>query len=1733
MPNNLDQISKELPTLLDKLESQIARQTLDDQPLVKLPLKDSVGSLFDDVKERLKSEFDKTVEQAKQQGKELTAELIRDALFNALGDEGGLNLLQDTSDQGDTKRDKINRFDIQLPKGEPDSLQFSFKIGKTVTKTLKLTENLGLPNLGFKLRGGASAEVGLNLKMNFGLENATTTKPKFFVDLSAPDDFQATVKTELKDEKGKPLTVGGSLGVLELKATNNGSQFSSTFTGNLVDGSAAEGRLSFSELRKLQVDRRLTSDAALKFKLSTAPDLKLGIDNNIMPSFSMDLNLLDWKYDSGNSLAQTQRLQSHSRKGVATKAVNTPLVSANPQVELNNIQLDLGSFVEKFAGKILKDVLAVTGPIKGVTDKLNAKLPVIDRSLLNIARTAISIAGANGGKNVNEETQSLIDQLDQLVDLVSLVSQVASKPGKIPIDFGSFRLDQADAGASPVATRNAQPFTQQNKGNAAAFFNSLREFNDQRQPSLTRQTPSAPTGNLTFPILNDPITAVRFLLGQEENVSLFEYTTPRLRVGFDYTLPEIRIFGPIVLILGGGASASAQLLFGFDTEGLKAFQRSKFRNKEAIFDGLYVSSPKPNPGPSGAALKDPFQASKNVLLGGQITAEAGVSIGIASVSIGGGLALTAGFDIVNKDKNVPKNSEDYFKVRGREISNAVKNNRPFCLFKADGALSFIVFGALRLKFGFFSLTKRLNIANVNLIDFDINTGRCNPSQDYFDVQNPKPDPELQKKLVEQGIIDRQGTAKDDEITITHVADVRKEDIEKQNQERAGLAPLDPERFDGQVLLKGLPDPTDYSNVQLVILYGGEGNDRIEMVGIIASGQLDGGIGNDTLIGGKGDDFLTGGAGSDILDGGKGGIDTASYTDSTAGVYVNLNAGQADDGFSASGSQKSITSRLSKLNLTDRLKNIKTAEGSRFDDLLIANKRGSTLIGGDGNDQLTGDDGDDVLLGGKGSDFLQGGKGLNTTTYIDSVNTVVVNGSSRSLRFLSPLTKQSRFLIANRGYGGEAEGDLLIRISNIQGSVYDDILVGSDVKGDPDFLKNTKVDRRNRLDGLSGSDVFVAGRAAETLGSSIETQSEKVNDNDWVSYIRSTSGVSINLLTGTGSGGYAQDDKLVFVFAKEGKTTIQGDSATEHLEGSNFNDLLVGDADGNILRGANGNDTLLGGDGSDTLIGGAGADELDGQVDIDSKSLLATTDAYEGSAGDVASYADSAAGVSVNLQTQQGRFGDAEGDRLLNIENLIGSTHGDILTGDAQNNDIKPGFSNGEMDTVDGGDGGSDRLSIDYSLQDSSTYAGVFGGFVGDQRYLIRDRRGNTTQAIEQYAAGYRFLDRIEFSNIERLYISGTSKRDQLFGGTGRDIFYGNAGDDLLNGGDGDDLLSGDDGNDEINGGIGKNTIIAGDGNDVVSDQLVNGEFLSRSSDYSSTLEGGRGIDRFSVDLGGEIKNITFTSDDLTKESPSQSLNLTKGSISEFEIVEKIKTGSGNDNIVQKGRVNNNFVVGLGNDTVDGGLGIDTVDGGDGEADTLTIDYSVGDTGNRLLTGYYPAGTNFRSKTAFVFRKTEAGEDRIDFKNFEQFKITGTRQGEVLIGLGGLYRTRGRDTLTGGEGRDTFVLGDKNDTYYDLARDNDYVLITDFRLGEDVIEIRRINENGENALNYSLEPYLQGTITGTGIYRDEGAEKDLLAVLQGIRSTDVSLPDLNSVVGNQFFIPVGRLIELPPDQPIVK
>ena len=273
----------------------------------------------------------------------------------------------------------------------------------------------------------------------------------------------------------------------------------------------------------------------------------------------------------------------------------------------------------------------------------------------------------------------------------------------------------------------------------------------------------------------------------------------------------------------------------------------------------------------------------------------------------------------------------------------------------------------------------------------------------------------------------------------------------------------------------------------------------------------------------------------------------------------------------------------------------TLEGRGGDDRLNGGGGNDVLRGGTGNDDLRGGDQNDILFGGEGRDIIDGGRGTDFVSFVGALAGVRVD-------ILNPSTNT-----------GEAEGDLIVRVENLVGSNLPDYLSGGNVgnqingragadeifgnggddlifgEGGNDNIRGNEGDDDLRggagsdiLDGGTGRDFLEGGDGADIL---IANGGDDLNGGrgfDTVTYARSTSGVTVDLLDGRNNDGAAFGDRYLLI---------------ENLVGSNFDDVLSGNRVENVIDGRGGDDRIVSVGGglpfTNTIIGGTGADELIG------------------------------------------------------------------------------------------------------------------------------------------------------------------------------------------------------------------------------------------------------------------------------------------------------------------------------------------------------------------------------------------------------------------------------------------------------------------------------------------------------------------------------------------------------------
>ncbi len=583
------------------------------------------------------------------------------------------------------------------------------------------------------------------------------------------------------------------------------------------------------------------------------------------------------------------------------------------------------------------------------------------------------------------------------------------------------------------------------------------------------------------------------------------------------------------------------------------------------------------------------------------------------------------------------------------------------------------------------------------------------------------------------------------------------------------------------------------------LYGGDGDDSLlggtggdSLYGEQDSDVLMGGVATDLLSGGSGDDTLDGGAGGDVLDGGPGDADVASYVLSNAGVTVHLHS-PSPGGF--------VTGASGGHALNDSLKDVENLIGSTYGDALSGDDGANYLDGGAGDDFLDGRGGDDTLLGGGGFDTLDGGAGTDLLSYAESTAVWVNLGAAEDAGGYNL-----------GGAGGNAQGDRFRNVENLQGSDYDDILIG-----DQDA---------NLLIGGAGADTLIGNDGTDTAsyqGSDSVTVS--------LSAARDAAGF---VAVGADAGGDAAGDRFQGIENLVGSAygdILTGDEAANRLDGTDGEDSLAGAGGDDVLIGGDQDDDLDGGAQDDNLAGGAGRDTLRGGGGNDTLIGGADADRLDGGGGrDLVSYVGSGGAVTLDLAALRGNGlllafgGDAAGDSLENVEDVQGSAYDDRLTGDNDQN-LLAGGAGADTLTGAGGDdllaGGADGDLLDGGAgTDALTYQDSDAGVTVNLSGRL-DNSGYLTDASGGHAEGDRF------KGIESLQGSGHADRlegnfgnNSLVGGAGNDTLRGDKGDDSLFGGAGDDILQGGVGADVLDGGSDRDQVSYVDSQDAVTVDLT-------------------------------------------------------------------------------------------------------------------------------------------------------------------------------------------------------------------------------------------------------------------------------------------------------------------------
>jgi Ca2+-binding RTX toxin-like protein len=442
------------------------------------------------------------------------------------------------------------------------------------------------------------------------------------------------------------------------------------------------------------------------------------------------------------------------------------------------------------------------------------------------------------------------------------------------------------------------------------------------------------------------------------------------------------------------------------------------------------------------------------------------------------------------------------------------------------------------------------------------------------------------------------------------------------------------------------------------LFGGEGNDR-----------LYGGIGDDRVRGGPGDDLLSGGFGADSLDGEAGDdfargdatidrigdsgpagdSDVLSFATGVTpgfpnsgdfgyegfpegavgrGVFIELGQDFANDGLAPSGG--GIDEPFEAANF----ESFETVIGTPFSDLIVGGAGDETIYGGGGADVLRGAGGNDQVFGGAEGDYCEG----------ESTGGCEFGGADHE--------------VAPRGSGTIAVGLMAPQQTStpevyLTGSSTEDEVSASFAAGAVSFEL-----------GAGSKAGFDAGEAA--AGGCNPPSAGKV-----VCPVSATPDVLL-------VAGLAGEDSLsVDGFPETTSPILLGGEEADTLTGAATEDAVIDGAGADTAEAGGGDDAVPNNPGEDDLFAGPGDD-------LFISNAVCEGDALDGGEGtDNANWANFGSAVALDLGAGKAGLAGSGGapacpsgqpTALAHLEDLEGSSLGDVLTGDSGPNQLlgRPG-----------------------------------------------------------------------------------------------------------------------------------------------------------------------------------------------------------------------------------------------------------------------------------------------------------------------------------------------------------------------------------------------------------------------------------------------------------------------------
>ena len=412
-----------------------------------------------------------------------------------------------------------------------------FTLASSAQFTTDFNANLAGLGLGVSTTGDVNLSVGYTLNLGFELSKTEG----FSVIVQPGNVFSFQVAASL----GSNARLQGKLFFLNVLATNEtvtdggvGTQLSGSLNVSLLPSGSTDSE-------DLSLDEFLSQIASAQISANLAADINLLLTADVdptLPSISTDLVVHFPIVGSGSG-------------DIADDV-------SSPTVELENMTLNFGSFVDKLLGPAVDDISSVLAPITPILNFLNGDVPGISNitelaglgpvTWADLLETVAAYAGAD------IDFSAFNNAIEVLGEVAGFASDIEGLSASGGINFGNFDL------SSSIDVRQAGSVSNTSLGDLGTDSMSDQQLqsevaDENSGDSAAWDALSSDPGSLSFPVFDNPSSLVGLLLGK--TVDLVQWTLPR--VNFDLNFPAIPL---AVIPIFGIVQADVDLIGNFDIQ---------------------------------------------------------------------------------------------------------------------------------------------------------------------------------------------------------------------------------------------------------------------------------------------------------------------------------------------------------------------------------------------------------------------------------------------------------------------------------------------------------------------------------------------------------------------------------------------------------------------------------------------------------------------------------------------------------------------------------------------------------------------------------------------------------------------------------------------------------------------------------------------------------------------------------------------------------------------------------------------------------------------------------------------------------------------------------------------------------------------------------------------------------------------------------------------------------------